>query len=186
MLRLVAGRIVEASRVIWRRGVILWEALLPDERSFTSSSSRVEDVVFSGKVADGVKEVPTTSLQRVVLLGIRVLCCGLFGQKSGRWWVSRKRCQLIDYIPSFYFRYRAGFLSYISDFMGVTEPICKVPKCWGKKEISAPLFPPLPPPIQCLPGRGGTNDKTFKKYTILLFAAHQQQQTLSSLQPFTQ
>ena len=106
MLRLVAGRIVEASRVIWRRGVILWEPLLPDERSFTSSSSRVDDVVFSGKVADGVKEVPTTSLQRVVLLGIRVLCCGLFGQKNGRWWVSRKRCQLIDYnIPSFYFRY---------------------------------------------------------------------------------
>jgi hypothetical protein len=103
VLRLVAGRIVEASRVIWRRGVILWEPLLPDERSFTSSSSRVDDVVFSGKVADGVKEVPTTSLQRVVLLGIRVLCCGLFGQKSGRWWVSRKRCQLIDYIRYLHF-----------------------------------------------------------------------------------
>ena len=82
MLRLVAGRIVEASRVIWRRGVILWEPLLPDERSFTSSSSRVDDVVFSGKVADGVKEVPTTSLQRVVLLGIRVLCCGRFRAKK--------------------------------------------------------------------------------------------------------
>ncbi len=70
MLRLVAGRIVEASRVIWRRGVILWAALLPEERSFTSSSSRrVNDVVFSGKkVADGVKEVPTTtSLQRAVV-----------------------------------------------------------------------------------------------------------------------
>ena len=62
MLRLVAGRIVEASRVIWRRGMILWAALLPEERSFTSSSSRVNDVVFSGKkVADGVKEVPTTT-----------------------------------------------------------------------------------------------------------------------------